>query len=48
VAKQQATGEEEEALTINHPRFSNLKVLSVPSEEDEGTIEIGVPLPSEN
>lgn len=40
-------GAEGEPLTINHPRFSNLRVVSAPTEDDEGVIEIVVPLPSE-
>ena len=40
-------GGEQEPLTINHPRFSNLKVVSAPTEDDEGVIEIPVSLPNE-
>lgn len=40
-------GTETEPVTINHPRFSNLKVVSAPTEDDEGVVEITVPLPSE-
>lgn len=39
---------EQEPLTINHPRFSNLRVVSAPTEDDEGVIEITVPLPNES
>jgi hypothetical protein len=34
-------------LAINHPRFGNLKVVRTPSEDDEGAIEVTVPLPNE-
>lgn len=40
-------GTDTEPVTINHPRFSNLKVVSAPTEDDEGEVEITVPLPSE-
>lgn len=40
-------GNEAEPVTINHPRFSNLKVVSAPTEDDEGVVEITVPLPGE-
>ena len=39
---------EDQPLTINHPKFKNLKVISPPSEEEEGIIEITMPLPNEN
>lgn len=39
---------EAEPLTINHPRFANLKVVAPPTEDDEGMVEITIPLPSEN
>lgn len=38
---------EGEPLVINHPRFTNLKVLRLPSEDDEGAIEVIVTLPNE-
>jgi hypothetical protein len=47
-SKAQVESGENEPLTINHPKFHNLKVVSAPTEEDEGVIEIVVPLPSEN
>jgi hypothetical protein len=34
-------------LAINHLRFGNLKVVRMPSEDDEGAIEVTVPLPNE-
>ncbi len=37
---------ESEALVINHNNFSNVKVVSLPTEDDEGAIEIVVPLPN--
>lgn len=39
---------EAEQLTINHPRFAVLKVVAAPTEEDEGMVEIALPLPSES
>lgn len=41
-------GSEDQPLTINHPKFKNIKVVSPPSEEEEGIIEITLPLPNEN
>jgi hypothetical protein len=32
---------------MSHPRFGNLRVVRVASEEDEGAIEVGVALPNE-
>jgi hypothetical protein len=41
-------GGETEPVTINHPRFSNLRVVNAPTEDDEGVVEITVPLPNES
>lgn len=47
-AKARSAEEEGEPLTINHPRFAGLRVVAAPTEEDEGMVEIDVPLPSES
>jgi hypothetical protein len=35
---QSASNEEEEFAGISHPRFANLKVVTQPTEDDEGII----------
>jgi hypothetical protein len=47
-SKQSNTHKEEEHIAIAHPRFKNLKVITPPTGDDEGIIEIVVPLPNEN
>ena len=37
---------EDASLTINHPKFKNSKVVSPPTEDEEGVIEVNLPLPN--
>lgn len=34
----------EEVLTINHPRFKHIRVVSPPSDDEEGIIEVTIPI----
>ena len=35
---------EEALLTINHPRLKHIRVVSPPSDEEEGVIEVTIPI----
>lgn len=35
-----------EEPVVSHPRFQNLKVVQKATEEDDGLIEISIPLPT--